>query len=254
MLLESGQNSTTANSQSKQCRICLDDDNPNDIISPCLCSGGSAYIHRKCLNEWRSENAGGRGFKYCDVCKFEYIVESVSSDAKAERERLLKYYVFVIRDSTAIILLVQFVILVLAFLLKFMDRKSGNVKDLFPELIKGFMVYYLSAVILLLAIVGLITMIIFFCASLSRSSSTGNCNTNGMCGSVVAFIIVCALVGLIVGVVASVILLKKLMKHHASQLWLRQEAEKYIIKDFQDRRSELEQYKKKTNTDNTNET
>ncbi|CAF5173447.1 unnamed protein product [Rotaria magnacalcarata] len=66
MPLESGQNSTAANDQSKQCRICLDDDNPNDIISPCLCSGGSAYVHRKCLNEWRSENAGGRGFKYCD--------------------------------------------------------------------------------------------------------------------------------------------------------------------------------------------
>ncbi|CAF1077562.1 unnamed protein product [Rotaria magnacalcarata] len=251
MPLESGQNSTAANDQSKQCRICLDDDNPNDIISPCLCSGGSAYVHRKCLNEWRSENAGGRGFKYCDVCKFEYIVESVLSDAKTERKRLLKYYFFVIRDSTAILLLIQIFIVVLAFLLKFMDRKSGNVKDLFPELVKGFMVYYLSAVILLLAIVGLITMIIFFCVSLSRNSPLSNCNMNGICGSVVAFIIVCALVGLIVGVVASVMLLRKLMKHHASQLWLRQEAEKYIIKDFQSRRNELEQYKKNSNTDKT---
>ncbi|CAF3354862.1 unnamed protein product, partial [Rotaria sp. Silwood2] len=34
------------------------------------------------------------------------------------------------------------------------------------------------------------------------------------------------------------------MKHHTSKLWLRQEAEKYIIKDFQGRRKELEKYRK----------
>ncbi|CAF4008937.1 unnamed protein product [Rotaria sordida] len=60
MSLESQDDLTAANNQLKQCRICLDNDNPNDIISPCLCSGGSAYVHRKCLNDWRSENAGRR--------------------------------------------------------------------------------------------------------------------------------------------------------------------------------------------------
>jgi hypothetical protein len=33
------------------------------------------------------------------------------------------------------------------------------------------------------------------------------------------------------------------MKHHASKLWLRQEAEKYTVKDFQGRRGDLEKYK-----------
>ncbi|CAF4154999.1 unnamed protein product [Rotaria sordida] len=60
MSLESQDDLTVANNQLKQCRICLDNDNPTDIISPCLCSGGSAYIHRKCLNDWRSENVGRR--------------------------------------------------------------------------------------------------------------------------------------------------------------------------------------------------
>ncbi|CAF1545176.1 unnamed protein product, partial [Rotaria sordida] len=48
------------NEQEKQCRICLDTDNSNDIISPCLCSGNSAYVHRKCLNHWRAENKRGK--------------------------------------------------------------------------------------------------------------------------------------------------------------------------------------------------
>ncbi|CAF3620145.1 unnamed protein product [Rotaria sordida] len=60
MSLESQDDLTAANNQLKQCRICLDNDNPNDIISPCLCSGGSAYVHRKCLNDWRSEDARGK--------------------------------------------------------------------------------------------------------------------------------------------------------------------------------------------------
>ena len=33
------------------------------------------------------------------------------------------------------------------------------------------------------------------------------------------------------------------MQHHASKLWLRQEAEKYQVKDFHGQRSELEIYR-----------
>ena len=68
------------NNQLKQCRICLDNDNPDDIISPCLCSGSSAYVHRKCLNDWRSATIHGKGFKFCYLCQFEYVLEIGPSD------------------------------------------------------------------------------------------------------------------------------------------------------------------------------
>jgi len=55
----------------KQCRICLETDNENDLISPCLCSGSSADVHRKCLDNWRSLNTNGKAFKFCNVCEFE---------------------------------------------------------------------------------------------------------------------------------------------------------------------------------------
>jgi hypothetical protein len=242
--------------QLKQCRICLDNDNPNDIISPCLCSGGSAYIHRKCLNNWRSENANGKAFKFCDVCQFEYIIETVIDDPKAERERLFKYHFFVIRDLTLITLLIQSVIVGLAFLLKRIDRNSSNIKNLFPDSMNGYVVYYLSGFILLLAIVGLIASIIFCCASVnsgssgsssrrstsSRYSSGSSSNSNGFFGVVVAVVLICAFVGMFVGIVLSVIVLRKIMKHHTSKLWLRQEAEKYVVKDFTGKRKELEKY------------
>ncbi|CAF4624047.1 unnamed protein product [Rotaria sp. Silwood1] len=55
-----------SNDQLKQCRICLDTDNPDDIISPCLCTGNSAYVHRTCLNYWRAENKRGKGLPVVD--------------------------------------------------------------------------------------------------------------------------------------------------------------------------------------------
>jgi hypothetical protein len=33
----------------RQCRICLDTEHPHSMISPCMCSGTSAYIHEACL-------------------------------------------------------------------------------------------------------------------------------------------------------------------------------------------------------------
>ncbi|CAF4383346.1 unnamed protein product, partial [Adineta steineri] len=48
--------------------------------------------------------------------------------------------------------------------------------------------------------------------------------------------------GLVVGVFISGVILGKITKHHSSKLWLRQEAQKYVVKDFQGKRAELEKY------------
>jgi hypothetical protein len=243
----------------KQCRICLDNDNTDDIISPCLCSGSSAYVHRTCLNKWRSENANGKAFKICDVCQFEYIIEIIINDSEADRKRLLKYRLLVSRDLSAIILLIQLVIISVASLLKAVDKFGENIKHLFSDSTDGFMVYYLSAVVLLLAIIGLVGLIIVFYVgrnsggtstnnrrySSSNRSTSSTSSGNGLFVIMVVIILVCALIGIVIGIILSVITLRKIMKHHASKLWLRQEAEKYIVKDFQGRRNELERYKER---------
>jgi hypothetical protein len=56
---------------------------------------------------------------------------------------------------------------------------------------------------------------------------------------VITMILICALVGVFVGIFLSAIILKKIMQHHTDKLWLRQETEKYIVKDFQGRRNEI---------------
>ncbi|KAH0687768.1 hypothetical protein KY290_019367 [Solanum tuberosum] len=36
-----------------QCRICLDNEG-EDLIAPCHCKGTQKYVHRSCLDNWRS--------------------------------------------------------------------------------------------------------------------------------------------------------------------------------------------------------
>ena len=238
----------------KQCRICLDDEHPDGIISPCLCSGNSAYVHRDCLNNWRSMNKNGKGFKACDICQFEYIIETVNSNPEEERKRLLKYYLYVSRDLLLLILLIQLIVLGVAYILKRTDKDSHNIQNLFPTSISGFLVYYLSAVTLLLALIGFIALVLFCyavnCRDFMNNNSFRNSSSNGkgVFALIVGVVMVFALIGLFVGIGLSVYILKEIMKHHSSKLWLRQEAEKYIVKDFQGRRKELEKYKNNNRT------
>lgn len=54
------------------CRICLDSDNQNDLISPCLCSGTQRYVHQECLNKWRFQDLNSNNYKKCHECKTNF--------------------------------------------------------------------------------------------------------------------------------------------------------------------------------------
>ena len=55
-----------------ECRICLDNDNPEDMISPCLCRGTSKYVHRECLNNWFELSENPHAVTNCSECQFAY--------------------------------------------------------------------------------------------------------------------------------------------------------------------------------------
>lgn len=240
----------------QQCRICLDTENLNDMISPCRCSGGSAFVHRSCLDHWRSENIGGKGFKVCNVCQFEYVIETVVSDPKNERRRLMNYYFFVTRDVTLVFILTQLVVVGFAWLLQKIDQYDGSIKQQYPDYVPNTIIYYFSALILILAVIGLIAFLIYCFTSSSTGFDTSSCRNS--CKTSLSYneslrihpvffqvimLFIFAFIGLIVGVVFSVMMFKRLLKHHSKRLWLRQEANKYVVKDFQANRKELEKYK-----------
>ena len=42
----------------KCCRICLHEDDPDDMLAPCHCKGTAKWVHRECLDLWRTNEKG----------------------------------------------------------------------------------------------------------------------------------------------------------------------------------------------------
>jgi E3 ubiquitin-protein ligase DOA10 len=87
-MLRGAQNLEKANtsnpSQPKSCRICLGDENEedNELISPCKCAGTMRHIHLKCLQEWLGGKKSVRELPFstiylyrmasCELCKVNF--------------------------------------------------------------------------------------------------------------------------------------------------------------------------------------
>ena len=71
--------SSSAAAWPRTCRICFesqerpgDGDPGNPLISPCRCSGGSRFVHRRCLAQWRAADTRRDAAFKCEVCLFRY--------------------------------------------------------------------------------------------------------------------------------------------------------------------------------------
>lgn len=51
------------------CRICLEEDEPSNLIQPCGCRGTLAFAHDRCLQEWRSQKLRA---EVCEICGLRY--------------------------------------------------------------------------------------------------------------------------------------------------------------------------------------
>jgi RING-variant domain len=57
----------------KQCRVCLETENAQNMISPCLCKGFQKYIHQDCLKIWLlTSDKEEKELTYCEVCTGKY--------------------------------------------------------------------------------------------------------------------------------------------------------------------------------------
>lgn len=145
--------------EERMCRICLEEDQPESMIAPCKCRGGSKWVHRDCLDEWRT-NEKDRAFSKCTECLFEYYMQPVHDDADhagerhRQQRRKARFCWNVSRDVCLGTLLSQVVIAALGALIYACDAN----KDL-PELLNfqdnAVSLYYLLGWLLLLVLTGL---------------------------------------------------------------------------------------------------
>lgn len=97
------------NTDQLQCRICLDSEG-EDLIAPCHCKGTQKYVHRSCLDNWRSTKEGF-AFAHCTECRAGFLLRA---NLPPDRWWLrLKFQFLVARDHAFIFIIVQ---LIVAFL------------------------------------------------------------------------------------------------------------------------------------------
>lgn len=58
------------------CRICMEPDSTDNMIYPCRCSGTSKYVHKNCLNQWRTLSSNREAFYKCFECNYRYIIRN----------------------------------------------------------------------------------------------------------------------------------------------------------------------------------
>lgn len=106
------ENSSLVTSDQPQCRICLDTEG-EDLIAPCHCRGTQKYVHRSCLDNWRSTREGF-AFSHCTECRAVFILRA---NVPPDRWWLrLKFQLLVARDHAFIFVIVQMIVAFLGVL------------------------------------------------------------------------------------------------------------------------------------------
>ncbi|KAJ8447566.1 hypothetical protein Cgig2_031179 [Carnegiea gigantea] len=107
------ENCALLNSEQPQCRICLDSEG-EDLIAPCHCRGTQKYIHRSCLDNWRSAKEGF-AFAHCTECRARFLLRA-NSPSNRRRSRL-KFQLLVAGDHALIFIVVQLIVALFGMLL-----------------------------------------------------------------------------------------------------------------------------------------
>ena len=61
-------------SNNRECRICFESTNQDDLISPCFCRGTSKWVHHVCLQTWRESSGNNEAKIKCMECNYEYVL------------------------------------------------------------------------------------------------------------------------------------------------------------------------------------
>lgn len=103
------------------CRICYETTDQNEMLHPCLCKGTARYVHRTCLNQWRSLAPNPRASTHCSECQFEYRTQQSSPIEKPVCEKLGRCMA---NNTFPFFMLNNLIIIAFSYLLLAMDTKK----------------------------------------------------------------------------------------------------------------------------------
>ncbi|CAE5957153.1 unnamed protein product [Arabidopsis arenosa] len=236
------------------CRICLEDDSEllgDELISPCMCKGTQQFVHRSCLDHWRSVKEGF-AFSHCTTCKAQFHLRVEPFEDNNSWRRKAKFRLFVARDVLLVFLAVQTVIAVMAGLAYLMD-KDGEFRNSFNDdwdrILSKHPIpfYYCIGVISFFVLTGFLG-IILHCSALNgndpRMAGCQNCcygwgvldcfpaSMEACFALVVVFVVIFAILGLAYGFLAATMAIQRIWQRHYHILTKRELTKEYIVEDL----------------------
>nr|AVY91628.1 zinc finger-like protein [Saccharum hybrid cultivar SP80-3280] len=232
------------------CRICLESDSePGDeLISPCMCKGTQQFVHRSCLDHWRSVKEG-TAFSHCTTCKarFHLRVESLEDDIC----RRMKFRLFVARDVFAIFLVIQATIAAIGGMAYFLD-KDGSFRNKFSDDWERFLskhpvpFYYCVGVVAFFVLVGFVGLILHLssynnndpCLVGSRDCCFGwglvdlPASMEACFAFAVIFVIMLAILGVAYGFFAATVAIQRIWQRHYHILTKKELTKEYVVEDL----------------------
>ncbi|XP_020109478.1 uncharacterized protein LOC109724885, partial [Ananas comosus] len=233
------------------CRICLefDSEQGDELISPCMCKGTQQFVHRSCLDHWRSVKEGF-AFSHCTTCKaqFHLRVEQLEDDSC----RKMKFRFFVARDVLLVFLLVQIVIAIIGGFAYYLDQ-NGNFRNSFSDSWDRILskhpipFYYCIGVVVFFVMLGFLGLILH-CSSFSNNdpclAGCRNCcygwgildcfpaSMEACFALFIIFVVVFAILGIAYSFLAATMALQRIWQRHYHILTKRELTKEYVVEDL----------------------
>lgn len=112
----------------KVCRNCHESKD-KDLIAPCRCTGNQKWVHRSCLDTWRTVSPNFSSFTRCDMCHFEYRVQHKPVGLWPRIEYVLK----MLRDIIITIIAIVVIVLIFGCVCLLIERVNEYDKEFDPE-------------------------------------------------------------------------------------------------------------------------
>ncbi|KAI3786884.1 hypothetical protein L1987_40936 [Smallanthus sonchifolius] len=232
------------------CRICLEWEGEKDdaLISPCKCRGTQQFVHRACLDHWRSVKEGF-AFSHCTTCKAQFHLKVVK--LKGISWPKIKFRLFVARDVFLVFLAIQMVIGLMGGVAYLLD-KDGSFRISFTE--NGDLImsthpipfYYCIGVLFFFMLFGFFGFVLhcFACNNDPRVAGCQNfCFGWGMLDCfptsmevcvvlVIILVVIFAILGLAYGFLAATMAIQRILQRHYHILTKKELTQEYVVEDL----------------------
>ncbi|CAO2170608.1 unnamed protein product [Urochloa humidicola] len=232
------------------CRICLESDSePGDeLISPCMCKGTQQFVHRSCLDHWRSVKEG-TAFSHCTTCKaqFHLRVEYLEADIC----RRMKFRLFVARDVILVFLVIQAAIAAIDGIAYLLD-KDGNFRNRFSDDWERFLskhpvpFYYSVGVVVFFVLVGFFGLIVHTTSFNNEDPCLAGCRNcfygwgivdlpasiEACFAFAIIFVIIFAVLGVAYGFLAATLAIQRIWQRHYHILTKKELTKEYVVEDL----------------------